>query len=393
MKNYFYLLLLLISASCTSDDDAVTLDSDLTTIATCFDGIKNGDEIDVDCGGSCSACVTSLSGTLSTDTQLSKANSYELTGAYIVPDGITLTIDAGTLIKAIGGTSSYIAVAQGGKININGTATSPVVMTSGFDSPAASDWGGLVICGKAPTNVGATATSEVGDLTYGGTISNDNSGSIQYLRVEYSGAAYNSEKEFNGISLFGVGSGTTFEYVQSYEGGDDGIEFFGGTVVGNYLISTGSQDDSIDFADGWNGSGSYWYISGGAKAGIEGSNNGSDGNATPVSTVTLSNISVVGPVTEGALYFKEGGGNFTINNFFVSVLEDEVIKVKSTDSDAQARLTNGDLKITNLTGAMDMAFLSPDFDFTSYANITQTTTATGAGNGATMPDWSAGWAK
>ena len=393
MKNYFYLLLLLILTSCNSDHDAVTLDSDLTTNATCSDGIKNGDEIDVDCGSSCSACVTSLSGTLSTDTQLSKANSYELTGAYIVTDGITLTIDAGVVIKATGGTSAYIAVAQGGKININGTATSPVVMTSGFDSPAASDWGGLVICGKAPTNVGATATSEVGDLTYGGTISDDNSGSIQYLRVEYSGAAYNSEKEFNGVSLFGVGSGTTFEYVQSYEGGDDGIEFFGGTVVGNYLISTGSQDDSIDFADGWTGSGSYWYISGGAKAGIEGSNNGSDGNATPVTTVTLSNISVVGPVTEGALYFKEGGGNFTINNFFVSVLEDEVIKVKSTDSDAQARLTNSDLKITNLTGATNMASLSLDFDFTSYANITQTTTATGAGNGATMPDWSAGWAK
>jgi hypothetical protein len=343
--------------------------------------------------GATASTKANLEGEIDTEVTLNSSTEYLLTSSFIIKDGGTLNIPAGTLIKAIGGTSSYIAVAQGGKININGTATSPVVMTSGFDSPAASDWGGLVICGKAPTNVGATATSEVGDLTYGGTISNDNSGSIQYLRVEYSGAAYNSEKEFNGISLFGVGSGTTFEYVQSYEGGDDGIEFFGGTVVGNYLISTGSQDDSIDFADGWNGSGSYWYISGGAKAGIEGSNNGSDGNATPVTTVTLSNISVVGPVTEGALYFKEGGGNFTINNFFVSVLEDEVIKVKSTDSDAQARLTNGDLKITNLTGAMDMAFLSPDFDFTSYANITQTTTATGAGNGATMPDWSAGWAK
>lgn len=215
MKNYFYLLLLLISASCTSDDDAETLDSDLTTNATCSDGIKNGDEIDVDCGGSCSACVTSLSGTLSVDTQLSKANSYELTGAYIVPDGITLTIDAGVVISATGGSSAYIAVAQGGKININGTTTNPVVMTSGAASPAASDWDGLVICGKAPTNVGDTATSEVGDLTYGGSEVNDNSWTIQYLRVEYSGAAYNSEKEFNGISLFGVGSGTTFEYVQS----------------------------------------------------------------------------------------------------------------------------------------------------------------------------------
>ena len=80
------------------------------------------------------------------------------------------------MIKATGGTSFFIAVAQGGKINVNGTATSPVVMTSGSESPAASDWGGLVICGKVPTNVGATATSEVGDLTYGGTVLDDNSG-------------------------------------------------------------------------------------------------------------------------------------------------------------------------------------------------------------------------
>jgi hypothetical protein len=58
----------------------------------------------------------------------------------------------------------------------------------------------------------------------------DNSGSIRYLRIEYAGAAFNSEKEFNGVS-FGVGSGTTFEYVEAYQGADDGFEFFGGTVT------------------------------------------------------------------------------------------------------------------------------------------------------------------
>jgi hypothetical protein len=75
----------------------------------------------------------------------------------------------------------------------------------------------------------STAQSEVADLTYGGTASNDNSGSIRYLRVEFAGAAFNSEKEFNGVSLFGVGSGTTFEYVEAYQGADDGFEFFGGS--------------------------------------------------------------------------------------------------------------------------------------------------------------------
>jgi hypothetical protein len=89
-------------------------------------------------------------------------------------------------------------------------------MTSGLTTKAAGDWGGLVICGKAPINriTGGTGTaqSEVADLSYGGTVSADNSGSIKYLRIEYAGAAFNSEK--NGLSLFGVGSGTTIDYVE-----------------------------------------------------------------------------------------------------------------------------------------------------------------------------------
>ncbi|GIR50890.1 MAG: hypothetical protein CM15mP59_6320 [Flavobacteriaceae bacterium] len=123
---------------------------------------------------------------------------------------------------------------RGGKI-MNGSADSPVVMTSGSENPQRGDWGGLVIAGKAPTNKGASPTTEVGDLTYGGTTSDDSSGSIRYLRVEYTGATFTNEKEFNGVSLFGVGSGTTFEYVQAYEAGDDGIEFLVEQLMANIL--------------------------------------------------------------------------------------------------------------------------------------------------------------
>ena len=113
---------------------------------------------------------------------------YRLTGRLQVNAGAVLTIPAGTRIEATGGTAAYIAVAQGGKINVNGTSTSPVVMTSGLAIKSPGDWGGLVICGKAPINTvtggAATAQSEVADLTYGGTMANDNSGSIRYLRLE-----------------------------------------------------------------------------------------------------------------------------------------------------------------------------------------------------------------
>jgi hypothetical protein len=391
-KNFLTLLFAAASltfiVSCSNDD------SDGPK-ATCTDGIQNGDETGVDCGGSsCQPCAANneLNGDVTENTTLDSSIEYNLTGPYVVKSGFSLTIPAGTTIKATGGTAAYIAVEAGAQIFINGSPSNPVVMTSGAASPAAGDWGGLVIAGNAPTNKGVSVTSEVGDLTYGGNAANDSSGSIKYLRVEYTGATFSNDKEFNGVSLFGVGSGTTFEYVQSHNGGDDGIEFFGGTVTGKYLVSTNSGDDSIDFADGWAGNGENWFIAGGAKAGIEGSNNGDDGNATPITTTTLKNITVVGPVTEGALYFKEGGGNFTINNFYVSSV-DLGIKVKDVagDPEANTRIDNGDLTINNVQFADTQAgFQATDYAGTNQSFYTEGI-ATGAGNGAAAPDWAAGW--
>ncbi|MDO6674223.1 hypothetical protein Q4517_01500 [Tenacibaculum sp. 1_MG-2023] len=371
--------------SCGEDDPIQT--------SSCSDGIQNGDETGVDCGGSCQPCGSAdLSGEVSTEVTLDASVTYKLTGSYVVKKGGILNIPAGTKIEATGGTSAYIAVAQGGKIFIDGNKDNPVVMTSGSSNPAAKDWGGLVICGNAPTNVGSTATSEVAGLTYGGNMADDNSGSIRYLRIEYTGATFNSSKEFNGLSLFGVGSGTTLEYVQSFEGGDDGIEFFGGTVNGKYLVSTNSGDDSIDFADGWAGTGEYWYISGSAKAGIEGSNNGDNGDAAPVTNATLKNITVAGPVTEGALYYKEGGGNFTIDNLYISGV-DLGVKAKSTDAEAGVRIENGDLKMTNVQFAENVdGFTLTDYTGANQSFINQGI-ATGAGNGAAAPNWTAGWTR
>ncbi|GAB5474810.1 MAG: hypothetical protein Mars2KO_29090 [Maribacter sp.] len=395
-KTIFSLMLglatLAFIASCSNDDNAPTNDP------TCTDGIQNGDETGVDCGGSCTACPdpdpdptgmeVDLAGDVTEDTSLDAANTYTLTGAYVVKAGAKLTIPAGTTITASGGTAAFIGVERGAQIDIQGTAAAPVIMTSADTTPGA--WGGLVIAGDAPTNKGTDVTTEVGDLTYGGANAADDSGSIRYLRVEYTGATFSNDKEFNGVSLFGVGSGTTFEYVQSFNGGDDGIEFFGGTVDGNNLVSIGSGDDSIDFADGWAGNGSNWYIAGGAKAGIEGSNNGDDGDAVPTTTTTLSNITVVGPVSEGALFFKEGGGNFTVDNFYTSGI-DLGINVKDTDSEANLRIDSDALVITNI----QFADTAEGFAATNYAGAnTDFYTegiATGAGNGAASPDWAAGW--
>jgi len=382
----FVLFTMILVVSCSSDDNSPNV------VADCNDGIQNGDEDGVDCGGSaCVPCVENLLfGEVTEATTLDASVAYELTGAYIVKSGASLTINAGTIIRATGGTSAYIAIERGAQLFVNGNASAPVVMTSGSQTPAAGDWGGLVIAGNAPTNKGTDVLSEVGDVTYGGNNPNDNSGSIRYLRVEYTGATFSNDKEFNGVSLFGVGSGTTFEFVQSFNSGDDGIEFFGGSVNGNNLVSVGSGDDSIDFADGWAGNGNNWYMSGGAKAGIEGSNNGDNGNASPVTTTTLNNITVVGPVTEGALFYKEGGGNFTINNFYTSNVN-LGIKVTSSDSEAAARIEAGLLDINNIQFAnAPLDLVATDYTGTNQSFFTEGVT-TGAGNGAASPDWAAGW--
>jgi|TARA_B110000967_G_scaffold163102_1_gene169870 hypothetical protein len=322
---------------------------------------------------------------------LNASETYILTGALIVKEGAVLTIPSGTTITAAAGTSTsaYIGVERGAKIYINGTATAPVVMTS--ETQEAGSWGGLAIAGYGITNAGTNVTSEVGDLTYGGSDNSDNSGVVTYLRVEYTGATFTNEKEFNGVTLFGVGSGTTFSNVSSVNGGDDGIEFFGGAVNAKNLVSINSGDDSIDFADGFVGSIEGAYIKGITKAGIEGSNNGDNGDATPVTSATVSNVTMVVDGlgnSEGAIYFKEGGGNISYNNIIVDGVS-LGMKIKSSDAAANARLANGDLVISNFNYANEPSAWS----WGGYGYIGTNSGATGAGNGTDSPAWASGWSE
>jgi hypothetical protein len=369
-----------IFASCSSDDD----------------GGNNGNNDNGENQNTFVVDPTNFQGDINDGTITLDANEvYDLTGALVVNEGAKLIIPAGTRIEASGGTASYIAVAQGAQIDVLGTASNPVVMTSASNTPLPGDWGGLVICGNAPTNKGGsngeTATSEVADLTYGGSNVNDNSGIIEYLRVEYTGATFNGSKEFNGVSLFAVGAGTVFQYVQSYNGGDDGIEFFGGTVDGKYLVSTASGDDSIDFADGWSGTGEYWYINEVTKAGIEGSNNGDNGNATPGTNVTLKNISIVkGSATgsEGALYIKEGGGLWNAENIHISGF-DLGIKIKSDDTAANANVDSGNITFNKIQFSPSVT-TKTQYEGTNTDYLNEQDNA-GAGKSAEVPLWTAGW--
>jgi len=258
-----------------------------------------------------------------------------------------------------------------------------------------------VICGRAPINKAETAQAEVSDLTYGGTDANDNSGSIKYLRIEYSGYAYNSEKEFNGLSMFGVGKGTTIEYVQSYEGSDDAFEWFGGTVDARYLVALNEHespgDDIFDWTEGWTGTGEYWYgkRTNLGNRGIEADNNSGKHDATPISNPTIRNVTLIGAGLGGpepqAVKMRVG----TNGSFDNMVLSNWAVGFDIQHDASIAFVDAGSLKATNVrfedvpvkakgeTSAKEAVDVSKLY--------TENPNATGAGNGTALPDWAKGW--
>jgi hypothetical protein len=199
-----------------------------------------------------------LSGDISTDVTLDPTVEYKLTGALTVIDGGKLRIPAGTVIKAEKGFNKYILVEQGGQIFVNGTAEKPVKITSAAATPAQGDWGGLIINGKArlsgPTGVVATSTAEINPaVIYGGNSDNDNSGVLEFLILEYTGAKSSADIEHNGLTLNGVGNGTRIENIYVPYAADDAIEFFGGSVNVTNLLTLDSDDDMFDVTQGWTG--------------------------------------------------------------------------------------------------------------------------------------------
>ena len=247
-----------------------------------------------------------LQGTVSGTVTLDPAISYKLNSSYIVQNGGKLIIPAGTKIEARdGGTGVYIAVLQGGQIEIDGTSANPVVISS--VNPKGGDWGGLTICGKATTSAGVNATAEVGGFIYGGTNDADDSGHIKYLVIKGTGAQINSESQYNGVSFYAVGSGTQVENISVINGADDGVEFFGGAVTVSNLYLENNDDDAIDWTEEWSGSVTNAYISH-TVAGFSTVFEGDKNNGNP----TFTNITAISTVGGTALQFKkQSGGTIT----------------------------------------------------------------------------------
>lgn len=316
---------------------------------------------------------------------------YVLNGSIRIKDGGKLVIPAGTRIVATAGAASYIIVEQGGQLYANGTAASPVLFTS--SQTTGGSWGGIVLCGKAPINTGTTSSSEIGNTTYGGTSATDNSGSLTYVRIEYTGADFATNKKFNGLSLFGIGSDTKVENIALLNGAEDGIQIYGGTVNISNIVSIGNDDDAFVWTDGWIGTGTNIYTkrktNGTGNIGISGINNAANPDSSPRSNPTIKNVTVLGGTTGTSEGIKLTSGTYAT---FENVVFSNWATGFSLDSSSTITYFNGESKIKNIFFDTNVTDKITATGTTILADTyTEKTDATGAGNGKLTPTWATGW--
>jgi len=401
INSLFFFSFLILALACESDAISVPEEVEVRE-GTCFDGILNGDEVIVDCGGVCPGfCPPNSIGILGGEVrgepldqdqvaplQLDPAVEYRLIGPLLVRDGAALSIPAGTVIKADPNVGAYIAVAQGGSLLVSGQPENPVVITSGADNPSPGDWGGIIICGDGPISTGEVGRTDIIDIFYGGSDVENSSGGINYLRVEYAGALAENGQNFDAIAFYGVGAFTNITNIQTFESLGNGIRFIGGNADAKRLLATNNGADAIVLKDDWSGNGESWYLSGISNSGISITSNESTEPILPVVTDTISNVSIVGPAPEGALRYSEGGGKYVLQNIFTSNLD---LGINIADSKASESIDMGNLTIdsiqfdTPLNNFMPTNYTGPNNAF-YIENITP-----GAGNQGTRPDWTNGW--
>ena len=301
-----------------------------------------------------------LQGSIVSDLTLKSGNTYTLNGEFLVKEGATLNIEPGVKIVAqYDDRVDYILVEQGAKINAVGTASAPIIMTSSKEEPGA--WGGIHLCGRAHTNAeGGKGSSEIGGATYGGSNDADNSGVLKYVRVEYTGYAFDEEHEANGMTFYGVGNGTIIENCEAYHGSDDGFEFFGGSVNVKNMVVVNCSDDSFDWTEGWNGKGENLvaYQENASTLGydcdclIEADNNENNYSATPVSHPVLKNLILVGNGGSKQGIRLRRGTEVEITSAKVSG-KGKAVAVESAET--ENALLNGKSKLTHvsISGTLD----------------------------------------
>ena len=356
---------------------------------------------------------------------------WVLNGFVFVNDGQVLNIEEGTIIKGAEGqasSASALVVARGGILNAMGTAANPIIFTTEADDiaidvdgnaipggnlPITANglWGGVIILGDASITAETTqnAIEGIPDTEsrglYGGSDDTDNSGTISFISIRHGGTNIGQDNEINGLTLGGVGSGTSISFVEVISNQDDGIEFFGGTVSVDHALVYNTGDDSFDYDQGWRGTANQYWVS--INPGDEhGEHDGASGGAEtamPFATPTISDVTYIGG--DDGILFRDNAGGFYSSAIFAF---DGGIRIEDRDgTDSRERLEMGDLTISGTQFSGTITFVDTDgnnpetidspnvtLDATDRGvtedNPVGTDTSVGAfseGNG----NWAAGW--
>jgi hypothetical protein len=336
-------------------------------------------------GGSSTGQTVTLSGRITEDITLTKANTYILKGLVYVAGNKKMTIEAGTVIKgSFSGTDvAALIITRGSQIIANGTATEPIVFTSASPNPQSGDWGGLVICGKAGINTsfnGVAGLFQVeggidnsfgdglagsGDAAVPTPIDTDNSGKLSYVRIEYAGYAFQPDKEINSLTLAAVGSATTIDHIQTIYAKDDAFEWFGGTVNCKYLIALKTQDDDFDTDNGYRGNVQFGLVIRDSliadistSEAFESDNNSGGTTASPKTSAVFSNITAIGPRAtlnnSGSTLFRAGAqirrnSALSIYNSIIIGWPQGVLIDASTGTATDLNINDNSLRIKNTT--------------------------------------------
>ncbi len=243
---------------------------------------------------------------------LETGNFYTLKGLVKVTK--TLTIEP--CVKILGDSVSLgtLVVMPGGKLMAEGTADAPILFTSSEPegSRAPGDWGGVIMLGNGVCNDATVDTlCEIEGLTDGTVFGNtaadavedESSGSLAYVRIEYPGIDLDGQgNEINGLTLGGVGSGTTLSHVMVSNTLDDCFEWFGGTVNADHLVAHNCGDDMFDADAGYSGFVQFAFGRQGTTItsdpnGFEMDNDSVNADKAPVSSPSFANVTLCGTGT------------------------------------------------------------------------------------------------
>jgi hypothetical protein len=380
----------LVLTGCFKDDDTPIVIEEVTIIN------NNG-------GGDGETCpVEAVTGVITENTTWTNDNIYQLNQKVVVDNGATLTIEAGTIIKGSPGTGSLasaLIIARGSKINAVGTADSPIIFTSTADNITCGEtagtnldendrgrWGGLIVLGNAPCSLSGEVTEAQiegipADDTfglYGGTDAADNSGEMSYISIRHGGALIGEGNEINGLTLGGVGTGTTINNIEVVANIDDGIEFFGGTVNVLNVLIWAQGDDAIDIDQAYSGTIDNAVVVLGEVSDHAFEVDGPEGSAT--GSFTIQNATIIGnSVTVNGEYadYRSNAAGTTNNIYAYGFKESSDVEL---DNDGVAtNYNNGNLTF----GVWEIVLPAGVTDVTSvFVNKAETVSVIGFGSSA-----------